>query len=155
MQLQPLSDDLDHMPLEECEDEMAMFEGSLEILSDLLIPGDNYAVNAEANNKEGVEFYLLRCIRPKWKTLKEVKDAWKNICLVGTTVITGHYYQQHQDNMHHYTLLDQLEPTNLYSHLVRAIKFDMPLVDPSSKTYYLSPENHEQIYNAMPYEAVA
>ena len=82
-----------------------------------------------------------------------MKDKWSNICERGTYVVTGYYFKQQKENSQHYTLLDNMGATNMYSHLVRAIKFDMPLVDATSKTYYLSPTLHESIYNAMPYEA--
>ena len=41
----------------------------------------------------------------------------------------------------------------MYPHLIRAIKFEMTLVDSTSQNYHLSPELHESIYNAMLYEA--
>ncbi|KAI5076022.1 hypothetical protein GOP47_0008087 [Adiantum capillus-veneris] len=141
-------------PLSEVpEDEAAMFEGSQDMLSEYLIEGDNFEVNADAGNAEGVEFFLLRCTKRKWMTNCILRDKWKNKCDKNTYVVIGCYYQQQEGDPHHYTLLDDRGVTNLYSHLVRAIKFDMPLVDATSKTYYLSPELHETIYNAMPYEA--
>ena len=146
---------LDEVPeeIEVPEDDAAMFEGSHDMLSDYLTEGDNFAVNAEADNEEGVEFFLLRCTKRKWMTESIVRDQWKNKCAKNTYVVTGCYYQQKVGHANHYTLLDDKGVTNLYSHLVRAIKFEMPLVDATSKTYYLSLELHETIYNAMPYEA--
>lgn len=136
------------------EDDAAMFEGCHDMLSDYLTEGDNFAVvNAEAENEEGVEFFLLRCTKIKWMIESIVRDQWGNKCAKNTYVVTWCYYQQKVGHPNHYTLLDDKGVTNLYSHLVRAIKFEMPLVDATSKTYYLSPELHETIYNAMPYEA--
>ena len=151
LKLKPLSEVLEET--EECEDDAAMFEGSLDMLSEYLSEGDNFAVNAEAGNKEGVEFYLLRCTTTKWMTNCVIQDQWRNKCAKDTYVITGYYFEQKEGDPNHYTLLDHKGVTNMYSHLVRAIKFYMPLVDTTSKTYYLSPKVHETIYNAMPYEA--
>ncbi|KAI5083966.1 hypothetical protein GOP47_0000135 [Adiantum capillus-veneris] len=124
------------------EDEAAMFEGSQDMLSEYLIEGDNFAVNADTGNAEGVEFFLLRCTKRKWMTDCILRDKCKNKCDKNTYVVTGCYYQQQEGDPNHYTLLDDRGVTNLYSHLVRAIKFDMPLVDSTSKTYYLSLELH-------------
>ena len=84
---------------------------------------------------------------------KSLRDTWGNSCSKKTYVISGYYYKQHKENPQHYTLLDDMGISYMYSHLVRAIKFDMPLVDDVSKTYYVSPSTtHESIYHSMPYE---
>ena len=70
LSLKPLSQDSEDISLEECEDDVGMFEGSSDMLSDFLSAGDKFVVNAEADNEEGVEFYLLKCIQTKWKLRK-------------------------------------------------------------------------------------
>ncbi|KAI5082366.1 hypothetical protein GOP47_0002109 [Adiantum capillus-veneris] len=75
------------------EDEAAMFEESQDMLSEYLIEGDNFAVNADAGNAEGVEFFLLRCTKRKWMTSCILRDKWKNKCDKNTYVVTGCYYQ--------------------------------------------------------------
>lgn len=48
------------------EDDVVMFEGSHDMLCDYLSEGDNFVVNAKADNKEGVKFVILRCTKRKW-----------------------------------------------------------------------------------------
>lgn len=140
------------IPADEAHADGAMFEGGEDMLSQLILEGDNYAVNVDDQNDEGVDFYILKCVKPRYLTEKSLTDAWGNKLSRGTYVITGYYYEQSKDNPQHYTFLDNKGLSHMYSHLVRAIKFDMLLVDAITKTYYLSPSIHESLYHAMPYE---
>ena len=36
------------------------------MLSQLVIEDDNYAVNVEENNDEAVDFYILKCVQPRF-----------------------------------------------------------------------------------------
>lgn len=81
----------DEIPSDEAQGDYAMFEGDQDTLRQLLIEGDNYAVNADQHNDEGVDFYILKCIKPRYKTETILRDSWKNKCSRGTYVITGYY----------------------------------------------------------------
>ena len=64
--LKPISDYLKESYVEDYEDDDGMFEGSLDMLGELLCEGDNFVVNAEDVNEEDSEFYLLKCLNKRW-----------------------------------------------------------------------------------------
>ena len=75
------------------------------MLNQLLLEGDNYVVNVDEND-EGVDFYILKCVKPRYLAEKCLIDTWGNKVSRGTYVITGYYYKQSKENPQHYTFLD-------------------------------------------------
>lgn len=130
----------------------ATYAGHYDSLSDALTPGDNFAVTSEENNEEAVDFYILKCVVAKDLTTNEQIDAWGNKIEKHTYMVTGHWYKSLQANL--YELWDNKPVVFIYSHLIRAIKFPMePVVlDGIGEVFELSNENHEAIYNSMPFE---
>lgn len=96
--LKPISELAKESYVEEYQIDDGMFEGSLDMLGELLCEGDNFVVNVEATNEEGVEFYILKCLKTRWMTKKAIKYQWNNICLRGTYIITRYYYKQQAEN---------------------------------------------------------
>ena len=60
----------------------------VETLSDVIYVGDNFVVNAEEGNSEGVDFYLLKCTMCK----QNIVDAWGNFVSPRTFYIEGILY---------------------------------------------------------------
>ena len=58
-------------------------------LSDVIHVGDNFDVNAEEENWEGVDFYILKCTLCKQCATHNIVDAWGNFVSVGTFYIEG------------------------------------------------------------------
>ncbi|MCO5553258.1 hypothetical protein L7F22_006779 [Adiantum nelumboides] len=85
--LKPLSEVPEETEVPEYD--AAMFEGSQDMLSEYLIEGDNFLVNANTGNAEGVEFFILRCTK-KWMRHRILRDKWKNKCDKDTYVVTGY-----------------------------------------------------------------
>lgn len=127
-----------------------IYAGHHDDLPAALCEGDNFAVNAESNNAEGADFYILRCTTPKHYNARASKDAWGNTLDSATFVVTGHWYAK--AGVDEYKLLDDQPPATLYSHLVRAIKFHLFPMEHNEKMFKMSPDVHEAIYNSMPLE---
>ena len=72
----------------------AAYEGHHDFLFDGLSVGDNFAVNAEVDNEEGVDFYILKCISKKKHVRKAMKENWGNAIDANTHVVKGYWYQQ-------------------------------------------------------------
>jgi hypothetical protein len=49
------------------------FGGDGEEISDLVNVGDNFVVPTEADNEEGVDFYILQCQTPKFIVVEPFK----------------------------------------------------------------------------------
>ena len=81
----------------EDKSEEPAYEGHFEALSDAIQVGDNFAVNAEEGNKEGVDFYLIKCTN----TLEVLKthevDSWGGVFEAGSYILKGFYYKQVDD----------------------------------------------------------
>lgn len=151
--LEPLAND--SQSYEDSDDEEfhgATYAGHYDSLSDALKPGDNFAVTSEENNEEALDFYILKCVVAKDLTTNEQIDAWGNKIEKHTYMVTGHWYKSLQANL--YELWDNKPVVFIYSHLIRAKKFPMePVVlDGIGEVFELSNENHEAIYNSMPFE---
>jgi len=54
--------------------------------------GDNFAVNAEIRNLEGVDFWVVCCIKPMHTIRKEFIDKWGTSFAIGDNVVIGLYY---------------------------------------------------------------
>ena len=93
----------------------------------------------------------MKCVLAKDLTTKEQIDARGNK-IEKTYMVTGHWYKSLQANF--YELWDNKLVVFIYSHLIRAIKFPLePVVlDGIGEVFEISNENHEAIYNSMPFE---
>ena len=128
---------------------LPLFEGSPEMLCEMLSIGDNFAVKA-AEAKE--DFYLIKCTKKLYQTVRVQKDKWHNKIVRGGKVVEGFYYGQVEGKVDTYRLLDQSPVVMIYSHLVRAIRFPMEPIVGSPNHVRLSAEVYENIYNSMPYD---
>ena len=126
------------------------WQGDGDYLSDALLVDDNFAVNAEKDNAEGVDFYLLKCIRGKELARKTHMDGWQNMIASGTYYVEGLYYEKLEDNV--YKLLENEPPGYIYSHLVRCIKVPMISVNTTQTLFTLDSDVYDGIYNSMPWE---
>lgn len=139
----------DANPDDEIED--FAYEGHHDDLSDALLIGDNFAVIAPPDNKELADFFVLKCTAKKQWSEVLIKDAWGNVCLPGSFIVKGLWYQQAKENPYEFKLLRTKPEATLQSHLVRAIKFTMEKGRPGSR-FLMSPEAYEAIYNSTPYD---
>ena len=73
---------------------MARCSRDYDSLRDLLEEGDVYAVIAEENNDEGVDYYLLRCTRPKCTLEDDTIDDYGFTFDYHSMVVYGRYYAQ-------------------------------------------------------------
>ena len=104
------------------------YEGHHDDLSDALLIGDNFAVIAPHDNKELADFFVLKCTAKKQWSKVLIRDAWGNVCLPGSFIVKGLWYQQAKQNPYEFKLLRSKPEATLQSHLVRAIKFTMEKV---------------------------
>ena len=72
----------------------SQFGGEEDSLADLLELGDNFAVLVEANNKKGIQFYILACLRKKFLIREAFVYKWDFEFSVGDYAIQGRYYQK-------------------------------------------------------------
>ena len=147
-------EDMDTGDTRHVDNEMFMTEGNGDQLSDALMVGDTFAVNAEEGNPEGADFYLLKCIQTKTLATTAICDGWDNNIGPGTFYVTGVFYERIDDAM--FRLLDSAPPAYLYSHLVRSIKIPLTQISnaPNSALYSISLGAYEAIYNSMPWDLV-
>lgn len=96
-------------------------------LADLLELGDNFAVPAEPMNKEGVQFYILVCLRKKFLVREAFTCKWGSEFSVGDYAIQRRYYQKWGSSQKSYVFLDKSKPAFISSDLVMAVKFAMPV----------------------------
>jgi hypothetical protein len=94
------------------------------LLSDLLMPGDKFAVSAVRGNREGVEFYLF-CQRGRILVREAFECSWGHTFEVGDYVVCGSYYQTWGRLDKSYVLLDSSQHAYLSSELVMHVKFSM------------------------------
>lgn len=131
---------------------LAIYEGNPELLCEMLSVGDNFAVKAAEANED---FYLLKCTKAMYQTMRTQTDKWHNRIVRGGIVVEGLYYGQNEGKVDTYTLLDQQAPVMIYSHLVRAIRFPMEPILGFHNQFRLSTEIYENIYNSMPFDDVS
>jgi hypothetical protein len=62
-------------------------------LASCLALGDNFVVNAEEGNSEGVDFYILMCIKPMYTLSFSYKCPWGQQFNAGDIVVARKYYQ--------------------------------------------------------------
>ena len=109
-------------------------------LSDVLNVGDNFAVNAEADNSEGVDFYILKCTVNKQCAKQNMVDAWGNFVPAGTFYIRGIFYAKLHDYEYVYRLLEDKPPAYMLSQLVRCINVPMSEYNSCSGLLYAWPD---------------
>lgn len=56
--------------------------------------GDNFVVNAAADNEEGVNFYVICCICGLHVVKEAFTDAWGTSFEAGDMVVLGKYYRK-------------------------------------------------------------
>ena len=127
------------------------YEGLGDTLSDVLNVGDNFAVNAEEDNSEGADFYILKCTVSKQCARQNMVDAWGNFVSAGTFYIEGIFYAKLDDYEYVYRLLEDKPAAYMLSHLVRCINVPMSEYNSCSGLYTVGGNVYECIYNSMPW----
>lgn len=104
--------------------EEVRFSDDVDRLTDFLAEGDDFAVIAEQGNDEGVDYYVLRCTRPKMFLEQDTVDGYGEPYDAHSLVVYGHYFQQMrvrgrsiQFQQHQWD-----KEAIHYSHLVLAVK---------------------------------
>ena len=126
------------------------YQGSADILTDVLCVDDNYAVNAEEGNSEGSDFFFLKCTVPKKQATQNMVDVWGNFISTGTYFVEGLFYENLGDCL--FKLLNDKPIAYMYSHLVRCVKIPMTPDCGMNNLYRISANVYELIYNSMPLE---
>jgi hypothetical protein len=106
--------------------------------------GDNFAVNVKVGNLEGMNFWIILCIRPLRQVKKAFKNKWGTSFEVGDEMVVGLYYQKWGTSDYTYVLLKDSHLVFMHSYLVHAIKFLMP-----PKDYRVS--GNDQVYELNEY----
>ena len=79
------------IPINEVDLDGTMLKGGEDMLNQPILEGDNYAMNVDNQNDEGVDFYILKCVKTRYLIEKSVIDAWGKKVSRGTYVIIGYY----------------------------------------------------------------
>ena len=123
-------------------------------MTELLEEGDVYAVIAEEDNDEGVDYYLLRCTRPKCTLEDDTIDDYGFTFDRHSMVVYGRYYVQIDTRAGHliFSQYEWEKEAIMYSHLVLAVKLGLRRVS-SKKTgaprWSLSHSDHEGILDTL------
>jgi hypothetical protein len=56
--------------------------------------GDNFAMNAKADNLEGHDFWIILCTRPLHQAKRAFKNKWGTSFELGDEVVVDLYYQK-------------------------------------------------------------
>jgi hypothetical protein len=104
-------------------------------LAIILKVNDNFIVNVEEGNDDGVTFWVILCTKPLHKVKASFIDNWGSSYEVSDDVVGGLYYHKWGNNDKTYVLLTNSHKIYVYLHLVRVVKFLMP------------PRNHRVIGN--------
>jgi len=88
--------------------------------------GDNFAVNAQIGNLEGVDFWVVCCIKPMHTIRKEFIDKWGTSFAIGDDVVAGLCYQRWGSNDRRFVLLKDFHVVYILCNVVRVTKFLMP-----------------------------
>jgi hypothetical protein len=78
--------------LQEVDD--LQFGGESEVITNHLQIGTNFAMRAEDENDEGMQYYLLAVLRPRFCVDVTFICAWGNVFRAGDYAIEGMYYQK-------------------------------------------------------------
>lgn len=101
------------------------FGGDEGNLGDVLNIGDNFAIPAEPENEEGVDFYLLQCQQPKFIVKAPFECVWGGSFDVGDFVVAGTYYQRWGRTDKTYVYLSESRVAYVNAESVVACKFQM------------------------------
>ena len=126
------------------------YQGSADILSDVLCVDDNYPVNADEGKSEGSDFYLLKCVVPKTQATENMVDAWGNFISTGTYFIEELFYENVGECL--FKLLNDKPIAYMYSHLVRCVKIPKRRDSGTNNLYRISVDVYESIYSSMPWD---
>jgi hypothetical protein len=107
----------------EMEEEIECGLGGEAITNGVTI-GDNTVMPCESRN--GEQFWLLLCEKPKNMVTKTFNVAYKNTYYEGNSVIQGWYYELIRPQNMTYYFNDNGQHAYVYSHIVCASKFAMP-----------------------------
>ena len=106
-------------------DEDWEFGGEGGSIGDMLNIGDNFAVPAEEDNDEGVEFYILQCQRSRFVVKEAFECVWGGSFEVGNCVVAGTYYQRWGRTDKTYVYLNESRVAHVNADAVIASKFLM------------------------------
>jgi hypothetical protein len=88
--------------------------------------GDNFVIVVALGNNEGVDFFILQCIKEMHIVQENVGlDDWGNFVEKGDEIIIGHYYKQLGTRKSSYVLISDKSLAFIYSHLVCNSKFSL------------------------------
>jgi hypothetical protein len=88
--------------------------------------GDNFVIVAALGNNEGVDFFILQCIKQMHIVQEDVGlDDWGNFVETGDEIIINHYCKQLGTRKSSYVLIRDKGPTFIYSHLMCDSKFSL------------------------------
>jgi hypothetical protein len=132
----------------------SQFGGEFEVITNHLQIGTSFAVCAENENEEGVHYYLLAVLRPRFCVDVSFIYAWGNEFRVGDYAIEGMYYQKFgRKTSYNYVCLTGSQPAYIQADLEKAT--DSPMVIQSHRvlggdaTYKLLEEHHHFIMGSL------
>ncbi len=99
-----------------------------ELIASLKV-GDNFDVNVEEGNSEGQDFQIVCCTKPLHRLNSSLKCKWGTNYSTRDEVLVRKYYKKWGNSYSSYVLLKDSNVLYMYSHLVRVVKFLMPLKD--------------------------
>ena len=128
----------------------SQFGGDSKAITSHLQIGTNFAICVEDNNNEGVHYYLLSVLRPRFQVEVPFNCAWANEFVVGDYAIEGMYYQKFgRNNSHNYVQLIGSQLAYIHANLIKATDFPMVIqghqVFGGDATYKLLKEYHQLI----------
>lgn len=98
-----------------------------EVQAATLEKGDHFAVLAD-DGEDRPEFWILQCVEPLHGVEEVMKeDSWGQRVYQGEQIVIGTYYKQKGHSDDSYVREDPCRPAYIYSHLVVATRFDMPI----------------------------
>lgn len=146
--LRPLQGPRDtSMPMDAVE---MRFSEDADSLTDLLAEGDDFAVIAEDGNDEGVDYYILRCTRPKMRLQQAMVDDFALPSDAYSMVVGGHYFEQIPSRKRsiQFQQYEWEKEAIHYSHLVLAVKLRLTMVHSKkagAPRWRLDLDDHESI----------
>lgn len=130
------------------------FSDDIDTLTDFLAEGDDFAVIAEEGNEEGVDYYILRCTRPKLSLEHDTVDGFGFSFDARSMVVFGHYFSQLsvRGRTIQFQQYQWEKEAIHYSHLVLAVKLRLQRVHSKkggAPRWRLDPDDHESIMDAV------
>jgi hypothetical protein len=100
--------------LQEVDD--SQYGGDSDVITSEFCIGTNFAVCAENNNDEGVDYYVLSVLRPRFRVQQPFICPWGNEFRIGDYAIKGMYYQKFGRNRtRNYVWLIGSQPAHIHS----------------------------------------